>query len=364
MPWQWPWRRRRTEDRALFNVGNLPVTSTYAGVPVNPDQAMRLSAVWASVRLLSDTIAGMPIDVYRRGERTPLAPPPLLVTPAAGWGLDEWLEGAMRSLLLRGNAYGIVVARDGDLRPAQVELAHPDQVTVTVTADGMVEHRLAGRLIPPEDVWHVRAYTMPGMVLGLSPVEYGRQQIGLGLAVERFGAQWFGEGAVPAGLLETDADLQPEQAADLKFQWNARHQNHHDIAVLDNGAKYKPITIAPEESQFIETQKLNVAAIARIYGVPPELIAGEVGNSLTYANQEQRAVDFLVFTANRWVVRLERAISTLLPRGQFVKLNTGSLLRTTTLARYQAHEVGLRAGFLTIAEVRALEDLPPLEQAA
>jgi HK97 family phage portal protein len=134
--------------------------------------------------------------------------------------------------------------------------------------------------------------------------------------------------------------------------------------VLDNGAKYKPITIAPEESQFLETTKANVAAVARIYGVPPEMIAGEVGNSLTYANVEQRSLDFLTYGVTPWLVRLERAISALLPRGQFVKFNAGALLRTTTKARYEAHEIGIRAGFLTVNEARALEDLPPLEEAA
>jgi HK97 family phage portal protein len=365
MRW-WPFGRRR-ELRQQMSLAQLlaeQAPTTWAGVPVDADQAMRLSTVWACVRLLADSVSTLPVDVFRRGERQPLPPPPLLRRPAAHRAMHEWLEAAMRSLLLRGNAYGIVVARGADLRPTQVELAHPDRVSVRVNAEGMVEYRLGGRPYPREDVWHLRAYAMPGLMLGLSPVEYARQTIGLGLAAEKFGAQWFGEGAVPAGLLETDADLQPEQAYDLKAQWKARHRNHHDIAVLDNGAKYKPITIAPEESQFIQTQQLNTAAIARIFGVPAEMIGGDPTGSHTYTSTEQRSTEFVRYTLRPWLHRLETAIGALLPRDQYVKFNAGALLRATTLERYQAHEIALRAGFLTVDEVRELEDRPPLETAA
>lgn len=206
MSWfdRWIWRRPQVRQQmTLEDLVAESGTPTWAGVPVGTDQAMRLSTVWACVRLLADSVSTLPVDVFRRGEREPLQPPPILITPAAGWALHDWLEAVMRSLLLRGNAYGLVVARGSDLRPSQVELIHPDAMTVRVNREGMVEYRLRGKPQPAEDIWHVRAFRMPGLVEGLSPIEYARQSIGLGLAVERYGATWFADGGVPPGPSRT-----------------------------------------------------------------------------------------------------------------------------------------------------------------
>jgi HK97 family phage portal protein len=206
---RWVWSRvANREALTLEQVLAEESTPTHAGVQVGTDQALRLTAVWACVRLLADAVSTLPLDVYRRGERDPLPElPPLLRQPAAGMTLNEWLYAVMVSLLLRGNAYGVVTGRSGStLLPAQVDLAHPDRLAVTVTPDGRVQYRLNGEELLPDDVWHVRAYTFPGAVLGLSPVEYARQTIGLGLAAEKFGAQFFGDGSIPAGVIYTDRD--------------------------------------------------------------------------------------------------------------------------------------------------------------
>jgi HK97 family phage portal protein len=133
-------------------------------------------------------------------------------------------------------------------------------------------------------------------VLGLSPVAYARQAIGLGLAVERFGASFFGDGASPSGLLTTNTMIGDEQAEVLNEKWKSIHGKKRKTALLTGDLKWTPISIAPEESQFVETCKLNVAQIARVFGVPPEMIGGESGQSLTYANIESRALHFLKFS--------------------------------------------------------------------
>lgn len=332
---------------------------THAGITVTPDQAMRLSAVWSCVRLLADTISTLPVDVYRDGKN--IATPPLLVTPAAGTPRHDWLYQVMVSLLLRGNAYGVITARSGaTLLPAQVELVDPDQVQVD-RRDGVTSYRIGATGYEAEDVWHVRAYPVPGLPVGLSPVDYARQAIGLGLAAEKFGARFFGDGATPSGFLSTDQRLDQTQAETVATRWRQMHGDHRKIAVLAGGLKFNPITIAPDESQFIETQRFTVAQIARVFGVPPEMVGSDSGGSLTYANVESRALDFLRYSVQPWLVRLEVALSALLPRQQNVKFNAGGLLRATTKERYDAHKVALDAGFLTVDEVRALEDLPPLE---
>jgi HK97 family phage portal protein len=359
----WPFKR---EQRAAPPTGALLVNSstgglpTWAGTNVDTDAAQRLSAVWACVRLLADTVSTLPVDVYRDGSTEALPTPPLLRSPAAGMPLQAFLEATMRSLLLRGNAYGLVTARSGaTMLPAQVELLHPDRVAVTRSETGRIGYRIGGREYPREDVWHVRAFVMPGTLLGLSPVEYARQAIGLGLAAEKFGAQFFGDNATPTGILTTEDHLSQEQATGMKERWKAIHRDRREIAVLGN-LKYTPISIAPDESQFVETVRANVATVARFYGVPPEMIGGEAGGSLTYANVEQRALDFLTYSLTPWLVRLETALTELLPARQYVKFNPGGLLRTSLRDRYEAHRIGIEAGFLTVDEARALEDLPAL----
>jgi HK97 family phage portal protein len=240
-----------------------------------------------------------------------------------------------------------------------VELLAPDRVAVNVP-NGSIEYRVDGRVVDPASIWHVKAYTSAGSVVGLSPIAHARQAVGLGLAVEKFGAKLFGESAIPSGLLTTPDRLTSGQASELKERWRASHAGNRDIAVLGGGASFQPVTISPEESQFLETTRANVATVARYFGVQPELIGGESGGSLTYANVEQRALDFLQFGLAPWLVRLEVAISGLLSSTTTVKFNAGALVRTDLLTRYQAHESGIRAGWLLRSEVRELEDRPPV----
>jgi HK97 family phage portal protein len=358
MPWQWPWTRH---DRALWNVGDIPAASTYAQMPVNPSTALQHSAVWACVNLIAGSISTLPLYAYRRGDRDPLPDlPPLLRQPSATMNLPDWLYAALQSLLLRGNCYGLIVDRTGaGLLPAQVELLAPDTVQVT-TEQGRLVIRVNGEEVDPASIWHVKAYTSAGNVVGLSPIQHARQAIGLGLGAEKFGAQFFGESAIPSGLLTTDQRLLPKDARDLKELWKASHGGRRDIAVLGDGARFQPISVNPEESQFLETTRANVATVARYFGVQPELIGGESGGSLTYANVEQRALDFLQFGLAPWLVRLETAISALLSSTTTVKFNAGALVRTDLLTRYQAHESAIRAGWKLRSEVRDLEDLPPI----
>jgi HK97 family phage portal protein len=358
MPWQWPWTRH---DRALFQIGDIPVSSTYAAVPVNPSTAMQHSAVWACVNLIAGSISTLPLAAYRDGDPNPLPTlPPILRAPSAGWSLPDFLCAGLQSLLLRGNAYGLIVDRAGaGLLPAQVELLAPERVGVT-TPNGAVEWRVDGQEVDPASIWHVRAFTAPGQLLGLSPITHARQAIALGLGAEKYGAKFFGESAIPSGILTSDQDIRPQQAATLKERWNARHQGNRDIAVLGNGARFQAITIPPEEAQFLETTQANIRTIARYFGVQPELIGADSGNSLTYANVEQRALDFLTFGLRPWLVRMEVALSALLSSTTTVKFNAGALVRTDLLTRYQAHESAIRAGWKLRSEVRDLEDLPPI----
>jgi HK97 family phage portal protein len=359
MPWQWPWTR---QDRALFNIGDIPVAGTYAGVSVTPDQALRHSAVWACVRLLSDTVSSLPVDVYRKGDRDPLPElPPLLRQPAAGMTLNDWLYAAMVGLLTRGNTYGQIVDRAGaGLLPAQVELLAPERVGVAT--NGAVQWRIDGQEVDPASIWHVKAYCAPGQFLGLSPIDHARQTVGVGLAAEQFSAKWFGDNATPSGVLTSDQHINQQTANALKERWSASHQGRRGIAVLGAGARFQPISVSADESQFLATIDANVNAIARIYGVPPEMVAGTTAGHEAYSSPEMRSTDLLTFTIRPWLTRLENAISALLPATQRARFNAGGIVRASLRDRYEAHKLAIEAGFLTVNEVRALEDRGPLAE--
>lgn len=328
--------------------------------PLDVDAALRLPAVWAAVRLLADSVSTLPVHAESAGVR--VATPPVLVEPAAGMPISEWLYAVMSSLLLRGNAFGLVTARSGPgMWPSQVELVHPDLVGVTADPiTGVPTYRIGGRPFGRDEVWHVRAFTLPGVLLGMAPIAYGRQAIGVGLGAERFGAQFFGSGAVPSGVLtSTSPDTTADQLRAAKAAW-LETQRTRTIAALGPGTDFRQLSINAEESQFLESQRFSVSQVARLFGLPVEMIGGDAGGSLTYSNTEARALDFVRYSLSPWLVRLETALGRLLPDGLDVRINADALLRGTTGERYDAHEVALRSGWTTVAEVRALEGLAPL----
>ena len=355
---------RRTEDRQQLTLEQLladEARPTAAGEAVTIETALRLSTVWGCVRLLADSVSTLPLAVYRGDDRDPIATPPLLQRPSADFPeLADWLWAIMASLLLRGNAWGVITDRRGaGLLPSQVDLVHPDRVTVT-TEDGLRVVRVNGQRQSPADLFHVKAYPFPGSMLGLSPIAYARESIGLGLAAEKYGAQFFSDAAIPSGVLTSDQRIGQEKADQLKARWKERHKGKRDIAVLGDGAKFQAISIAPDEAQFIATQKFSVATICRWYGVPPEMMAGETAGHEAYTSPEMRGTDFLTFTLRPWLYRVERAVSGLLPSTQRAKFNAGGFVRATLLDRYTAHKLGIEAGWLQRSEVRELEDRPPI----
>ena len=271
----------------------------------------------------------------------------------------------MRSLLLRGNAYGLIKKTGAFGEPTQIQIIHPDYVSVVRLGPlGPFEFRVLGERKDlwqaGGDLWHVPAYTVPGTPVGLSPIDYARQQIGLGLASEAFGAKWFGDGAVPSAVLSTDQQLTGEQANVMKQRWNEAIHGNRSVAVLGAGLDFTPITVSPDESQFIETSRLNATAIARIFGVPPEMIGADGGTTNTYINVESKMAHLLVLSARPWIVRMEHAMSALLRTSVNVRANTDELLRTDAKTRVDIQTQRLRMGVRSVDEIRAEDNLPPL----
>lgn len=339
------------------------------GIRVTTDSAMRLSAFWRSVWLLTDLVATLPAHSYTRpaGGTAVKVPnqPNLLVDPAGdGTGFETWVSQLLVSMLVRGNGFGYITALGPDLFPERIDVVHPDRVAWkpanTAGAGEWFLDRKPIELWPIGPLWHINRYPAPGSPLGLSVIGHAAQTLGLGLEAQRFGTQWFVDGAHPSAVLSTDKDVDSTQAGIIKDRFMAAVHGRREPAVLGRGFKYEAISVKAEESQFLATIKANVADIARFFGVQPEAIGGESGSSMTYTNREQRALDLLTYTIGPLTVRLERALSRLRPAGEYVKINPDGIARVDLITRLRSYDLALRGGWRSRNEIRRLEDEPAL----
>src|SRR5215211_9503594 len=251
MSWWDRWVWSRVANREALTLEQLLAEEaqgqrTAAGEPVTVDSALRLSTVWGCVRLLADSVSTLPLQVYRGDDRDPIPTPPLLTRPSGDFPeLADWLWAVMASLLLRGNAGGGITARSGaGLLPAQVDLVHPDRVSVTTNGDGRRVIRVAGEEVPRSALWHVKAFPWPGQLEGLSPIAYAREAIGLGLGSEKYGARFFAGADLPIGFLESDQEIKQLTADTLRERWKELGRaRERDIAILGSGAKFRPLAI-------------------------------------------------------------------------------------------------------------------------
>jgi HK97 family phage portal protein len=199
---------------------------------------------------------------------------------------------------------------------------------------------------------------MAGSPWGLSPVKYAALAINREAAIQQFAYGYFNDAPHPTSVLTSDQPVNQEQARTLKERLMATVIGREPL-ILGAGLQFKPLSVSPEESQFLATQRLGVAEICRIYGVPPEMVAAEAGNSMTYANVEQRGIDFLTYSIQPWLSRLETAISSLLPGGKHVRFDPNVLLRTDFHTRVNATAIAIASHQLLPDEARAMNDLPP-----
>ena len=332
-------------------------------VNVTDSVALTHSAVWACSSLYARLISTLPFHAYRQagGIDARIADPQILRQPNGTQPLTSWLSQAVYSLVLRGNVYGLVVSRNNMALPTAVQILHPDLVTADYDwRTDVVTYKVGGIDVDPSMIWHRAINTMPGSPIGMSALTAARQSVGMGVSAQQFGSSWFTSGGIPTGTLETDAELTAEQAAAIKDRWQHAVTAERGVAVLGQGFSYKAISIAPQDAEWLNAQKVSVQDVARFMGVPPEMIGSDSGASMTYSNVESRAVDLLRYSIDPVLVVLESGLTDLLPRPQYVQATRDALLRMTTLDRYNAHASAIGAGWKTVNEVRQVEDLPPL----
>jgi HK97 family phage portal protein len=354
---------------------------TLAGVEVSETTALRNMAVLRAVALNADTIAGFPIRTYRdRADSTSPAGIrnevhlPLFqgeAYPDVTW--FEWKELTLVHLLLWGNAYSLKVRNEGGDRVARVLPIHPGTVDVrrqdprrTPGNPSGKEFRLAGQedWLSPAEVMHIPGLGYDG-VKGLSPIGLARQAIGVAVAAEEVAAKLFDSGLLNGGVLEAQRDITEDEAKAAKQGWRDRVSGivrTWEVAIVGSGFKYIPATIPPREAQWLEARQFGVQEVARLYGTPPDLLMDNSATGNTAA--DQRAQSLVKFGLQHWVDRLENRMSThLCPAGTILQLEMGNLLRGDATGRSAYYTAALDPdkGWMTRAEVRAAENLPPEE---
>jgi HK97 family phage portal protein len=334
------------------------------GISVNDRTALGVVAYNSGVQLLADSVAGLPWDQYRKrdGRRVEVDPvPSLLAEPSPTMSVFDWKHMCMVSLLMRGNFYGQIAARDTLGYPTIIEPMHPDAVRIDRDPDTWEKRvYINGKRILTEDLFHIPAFRLPGQDVGLSPIGMARHSLGLSLAANDYGSKWFRDGASPSSVLETDQDMTPDQVKRVQRTWIASHAGRRHPAVLSGGFKWKPITITPEESQFLQTREHQAVEACQMLRVPPHMLSIVSKSTSWGTGIEQQSIGYVTYTLKPWLDRIEGYLNRVSPRGQFTKFKVEGLLRGDINARYGAYRTAIDSGFMNVDEARELEDRPPV----
>ncbi|MFI6862638.1 phage portal protein [Streptomyces sp. NPDC050421] len=330
---------------------------------VSTTSALSLIPVFASVRIIADNVASLPLQLFRRdgSSREPVSyVPDLFWKPDAQGDLFTWLHKCVLSMALRGNAYGLITQRDALGLPTMVEWLNPDDVWVDEENPVVPVYYWQGRVVPSDQIVHIPWVTLPGHVVGLSPIALFAQTIGAGLTLTEYGRSWFVNGGTPPAVLKNSSKtVTPDEGEEISDRLSARIRSRKPL-VLGSDWDFTALSVSPEESQFIESMRLNATQIAVIYGVPPEKVGGDTGGSFTYSTVEMNSLDLINSTLRPWLVRLESAFTRLMPGREYVRFNIDAMLRTSVIERYTAHGMALAQRWRNPDEIRALENLAPL----
>lgn len=323
---------------------------------------LKLATVVACVNLRANTLAQLPLKAYRTGaDGLPVELPvqPRLIESPSSLPRSQWLRQMSISRDIFGNAFGMVVGRDGAGWPVAVEWLDPSKVQTSQDHTfGPLRFRYGSDVLPDGDVLVVPGMPVPGSPLGVSPLERSGL-IDLARKAQEFGADWYENSGVPSGLLYADQELDAEQAERIRSSVSASWKKRRP-AVLGSGLRYESVSSNVEQSP-IETLRHTAREVARIFGVDPAMVGlGESGSSIVYQNRETQSASFLVNTMNAELVLIQELLTANLPRPQFVRFSTGGFLRSDLSTRYASYSTALSAGFLTVDEVRELEDRGPL----
>ena len=348
-----------------------------SGKNVNERTAMQTTAVYSCVRILAEAVASLPIHVYRYTdtgkERVYDHPLYYLLHDEPNPEMTSFVfrETLMTHLLLWGNAYSQII-RNGKGEVIALYPLMPDRMNVerdskgqlyyeyTVGMDDAPTVKGSTVVLPPTEVLHIPGLGFDGLV-GYSPIAMAKNAIGMAIACEEYGAKFFANGAQPSGVLEHPGTL--KDPSRVRESWQSTFGGSHNankVAVLEEGMKYTPISISPEQAQFLETRKFQINEIARIFRVPPHMV-GDLEKS-SFSNIEQQSLEFVKYTLDPWVSRWEQSMARSLLTAEekkkyFVKFNVDGLLRGDYQSRMNGYAVGRQNGWMSANDIRELENL-------
>lgn len=358
----------------LWAAGDDVSFGNLSGTRVTTDNVFQVNAVFSAVSLIADTISTLPVDVYfrRDGARLPFRPAPAWVQqPDVDLPKEAFYNALIVSLLLDGNAFARIFSNDrGEI--VNMTVLNPKTVKVKRNGLGRLQFMIEGQSDPvqAEDMLFIPDVVRPGDIRGVSRVEALKENFGLALAMEKFAATFFGSGTNLAGVIEVPSAITQEQADSLSNGFDKAHRGWsrgHKTGVLSGGATWKQTQTDPEKSTIVDSRNQAVRDIARAFNVPPHLLALEGTNS--YASVEQTNIAWVTHGLRPIIQKIEGAMSPLVNRVQgaenaFLKFNLDGLLRADVSSRTAAYSNGLQAGYLTINDVRRLEDLRPIDDPA
>ena len=363
--------KRAINYQTIWGSGDYSDTQSLAGVAINSESAMTINAVFSAVSLISDTLATLPMDAYIRtqGARYPLRPRPAWVLkPDVDTTREAFYGSAIVSLLLDGNTF-IRIYRNESGQIVNLVVLNPTEIQIRRNGLGRVMYEVQGedQMLNSEDIIFIPDVVRPGSLRGLSRVDALKENFGLAKALEAYAAKFFGSGTQTSGILEVPGNLTAEQAKDMQTAFDSRHRGWskaHKTAIVTGGAQYKATNVPNDQAQFLDSRRMAVEDVARAFNIPPHLL-GLPGTN-TYASVEQNNIAFVTHTLRPIAQKIEGALSTLLSQetgleAAFVKISLDGLLRADMNSRTQSYSTLLQAGVYSINDVRALEDLRPIE---
>lgn len=362
-----------TEERDTINLSQYAAlwasnqSIGYSPVPVTVQRAMTHAASSACIDVLASSISTLPLDAVRGNGtiRRPVSPTPSLIAqPSVLVENDVWLYSLADSMLSDGNGWGLVTAVDAATRPISIDLLDPSVVTDRRITDGIPNALVNGerkQVYPFGDLWHVPGkFVKAGSPFAESPVQRASSTIGAAIAARDFGSRYFGDGGHPGGIISSETELSAEQATAIKRAFLNAVQGNREPAVLGAGLSYTPIMVDPDDSQFLDLMRFCVEEACRFWRVPPAMVYAQTsGQSVTYANVSQADLAYLKHSLEWLLVRVEGALTRLLPRPQFARFNRNAFLRSDPKERWDIYDIRLRNRSITVNEVRALEDEEP-----
>jgi HK97 family phage portal protein len=361
---------RTVTAASLFQSGGETPNRTLSGVSVTPENSLTIGAVYASVRLISDVISTLPVDAYvsNGGQREAFPMPGWLVDPEPDMSVTraDHFQMVLVSLLIDGNAFVRKLRNPNTSEVVSLSVIAPHRVDIVRNDLGVVEYRIdhGKRVVSDMDMIHITELRKPGMLRGVSRIETLRQTLGLSKALEDFSAQFFGTGSTVSGIIETPHEMTQDQAIELKNNWEREHKGLRKAyrpGILTGGAKFVKTTVDPDEAQMLGSREFSVEEIARIFRIPPHLLQSTKPGSMSYASVEENSKQFVTYTLLPYISKIEQAYSPMLSGGAFMRFNVDGLLRANLTERFAAYSSATQAGFLSINDIHALEDMTPVE---